>query len=141
MRNRKVGKHWVTLALVVALAALGLQAFAAGEDFSPRTAELNTLVNDMRSGGAFALDEFYLLERFAAGEPLTVLEADTLLSRALNVRYLDCSQLTLEQDTQLSAALKYLENHEKLSFWKQANMAEIAPALMGEERRIMEEYN
>lgn len=37
--------------------------------------------------------------------------------------------------------LKYLENHEKLSFWKQAKMAEIAPALMGEDRRVMEDYN
>jgi len=37
--------------------------------------------------------------------------------------------------------LKYLENHQKLPFWKQAKMEEIAPALMNEDRRVMEEYN
>ena len=37
--------------------------------------------------------------------------------------------------------LKYLENHEKLPFWKQDKMEEIAGDLMRENRRIMEEYN
>ena len=36
---------------------------------------------------------------------------------------------------------KYLENHEKLPFWKQAKMAEIAGELMAEDRRVMEDYN
>jgi hypothetical protein len=37
--------------------------------------------------------------------------------------------------------LKYLENHEKLPFWKQNKMDEIAPGLLAEERRVMEDYN
>jgi predicted metal-binding protein len=37
--------------------------------------------------------------------------------------------------------LKYLENHEKLPFWKQTNMEKIAGDLMQEDRSIMEDYN
>jgi len=37
--------------------------------------------------------------------------------------------------------LKYLENHEKLPFWKGMKMAEIAGELMAEDRRVMEDYN
>jgi len=37
--------------------------------------------------------------------------------------------------------LKYAENHEKLSFWKQAGMGELAPGLLAEDRRVMENYN
>jgi predicted metal-binding protein len=37
--------------------------------------------------------------------------------------------------------LKYLENHEKLPLWKQAEMGEIAGGLLAEDRRVMEEYN
>jgi len=37
--------------------------------------------------------------------------------------------------------LKYLEAHEKLPFWKQANMEKIAGNLMKEDRSIMEDYN
>lgn len=37
--------------------------------------------------------------------------------------------------------LKYFENHEKLSFWKQAAMGELAPGLLAEDRRVMEDYN
>jgi predicted metal-binding protein len=37
--------------------------------------------------------------------------------------------------------LKYLENHEKLPFWKQSEMKEIAGELMAGDRRVMEDYN
>lgn len=37
--------------------------------------------------------------------------------------------------------LKYLEAHEKLPFWKQANMEKIAGNLMKEDHTIMEDYN
>ncbi len=37
--------------------------------------------------------------------------------------------------------LKYLEAHERLPFWKEAGMAELAGPLMKEERGIMEAYN
>jgi len=37
--------------------------------------------------------------------------------------------------------LKYLEAHEKLPFWKQTNMKELAGDLMKEDRSIMEDYN
>ena len=37
--------------------------------------------------------------------------------------------------------LKYLEAHEKLPFWKQTNMEEIAGDLMKEDRSIMKDYN
>ena len=37
--------------------------------------------------------------------------------------------------------LKYLQNHEKLPFWRQAKMAELAGALLAEDRRVMEDYN
>jgi predicted metal-binding protein len=37
--------------------------------------------------------------------------------------------------------LKYLEAHQKLNFWGLAGMDKIAPALMNEDRSIMEEYN
>jgi len=34
-----------------------------------------------------------------------------------------------------------VENHEKLPFWKQAKMEEIAGGLMAEDRLVMENYN
>lgn len=37
--------------------------------------------------------------------------------------------------------LKYLQVHEKLSFWKQTNMFELAGDLINEDRKIMEDYN
>jgi len=37
--------------------------------------------------------------------------------------------------------LKYLEAHEKLPFWKQTNMKELAGDLMKEDRSIMKDYN
>ncbi len=37
--------------------------------------------------------------------------------------------------------LKYLEAHNKLSFWKRMNMEEIAGDLMKEDKKIMEAYN
>lgn len=37
--------------------------------------------------------------------------------------------------------LKYLEAHDKLSFWKKMNMEEIAGDLMAEDREIMKSYN
>ncbi len=37
--------------------------------------------------------------------------------------------------------LKYLEAHEKLPFWKQTNMEEIAGDLMKDDRYIMKDYN
>ncbi|MFH2108238.1 MAG: CGGC domain-containing protein [Chrysiogenia bacterium] len=37
--------------------------------------------------------------------------------------------------------LKYLANHEKLPFWKQSKMEEIAGELLSENRRVMEDYN
>jgi len=37
--------------------------------------------------------------------------------------------------------LKYLEVHDKLSFWKKMNMEEIAGDLMAEDREIMKSYN
>ena len=37
--------------------------------------------------------------------------------------------------------LKYLENHQKLPFWKQAKMDEIAAGLLAEDRQVMESYN
>ncbi|HZX09467.1 MAG TPA: CGGC domain-containing protein [Acidobacteriota bacterium] len=37
--------------------------------------------------------------------------------------------------------LKYMEAHERLSFWDQSNMKEIAAHLMEEDRKIMEDYN
>lgn len=37
--------------------------------------------------------------------------------------------------------LKYLENHLRLPFWKQARMDELAAGLLAEDRSIMESYN
>ncbi|MDH4217801.1 MAG: hypothetical protein OEY18_04150 [Candidatus Aminicenantes bacterium] len=37
--------------------------------------------------------------------------------------------------------LKYLEAHNKLSFWKKMNMEEVAGDLMTEDRDIMKSYN
>jgi hypothetical protein len=37
--------------------------------------------------------------------------------------------------------LKYLEEHNKLSFWKKMNMEEISGDLMKEDKKIMEAYN
>ena len=37
--------------------------------------------------------------------------------------------------------LKYLETHDKLFFWDEANMKEIAAHLMAESRDVMESYN
>jgi predicted metal-binding protein len=37
--------------------------------------------------------------------------------------------------------LKYLQNHEKLSFWKQNKMTDIAGELIKENHRVMEDYN
>jgi hypothetical protein len=37
--------------------------------------------------------------------------------------------------------LKYLDNHKKLSFWKNMRMNELAGDLMKEDQKIMEAYN
>jgi predicted metal-binding protein len=37
--------------------------------------------------------------------------------------------------------LKYLDNHKKLSFWKNMSMDELAGDLMKEDQKIMEAYN
>jgi hypothetical protein len=37
--------------------------------------------------------------------------------------------------------LKYLEAHQKLSFWKKTNMEELAGNLMEEDISIMKDYN
>ncbi len=37
--------------------------------------------------------------------------------------------------------LKYLDNHKKLSFWKNMRMDELAGDLMKEDQKIMEAYN
>ncbi|MFW6140121.1 MAG: CGGC domain-containing protein [Acidobacteriota bacterium] len=37
--------------------------------------------------------------------------------------------------------LKYMEAHEKLTFWEKTNMEKIASHLMKEDRKIMEDYN
>ena len=37
--------------------------------------------------------------------------------------------------------LKYLENHLRLPFWKQAKMDELAAGLLAEDRKVMESYN
>ncbi len=37
--------------------------------------------------------------------------------------------------------LKYFENHQKLPFWKQTKMDELATGLLAEDRRVMENYN
>ena len=37
--------------------------------------------------------------------------------------------------------LKYFEAHQKLPYWKDMNMAEIAGDLMKEDRAVMEAYN
>jgi predicted metal-binding protein len=37
--------------------------------------------------------------------------------------------------------LKYLENHEQLSFWDKMNMKDVAGDLMMEDKSIMEAYN
>jgi predicted metal-binding protein len=37
--------------------------------------------------------------------------------------------------------LKYLENHLKLPFWKQAKMDELVAGLLAEDRLVMENYN
>jgi len=37
--------------------------------------------------------------------------------------------------------IKYLEVHEKLSFWKKMNMEELAADLMKEDRAVMKSYN
>jgi hypothetical protein len=37
--------------------------------------------------------------------------------------------------------LKYLENHEKLSFWKKSNMSKIAEHMFNEDKAIMTAYN
>ncbi|MEA5039155.1 MAG: CGGC domain-containing protein [Clostridiaceae bacterium] len=37
--------------------------------------------------------------------------------------------------------MKYFSEHEKLSYWKNMNMPEIAPALFGENEQLMKDYN
>jgi len=37
--------------------------------------------------------------------------------------------------------LKYYENHQKLPFWKETKMDELALGLLAEDRRVMESYN
>lgn len=37
--------------------------------------------------------------------------------------------------------LKYLEEHQKLPFWKQTNMEKLVGGLINEDRKIMEAYN
>ena len=37
--------------------------------------------------------------------------------------------------------MKYYNDHEKLEYWKKANMAELAPYLFNEKQEIMKAYD
>jgi hypothetical protein len=62
-----------------------------------RQAAVERLQAELKAGGSFSLEEQDILRRFAAGEALSELEADTLISRALHNYYVTGDELSREQ--------------------------------------------
>jgi predicted metalloprotease len=73
-----------------------------------RQAALERLQVELKAGGSFSLEEQDLLRRFAAGEALSELEADTLISRALYDYYVTGNELSREQQELLGRYSDYV---------------------------------
>jgi hypothetical protein len=63
-----------------------------------RQAALEKLYNQLKSGDSFSEEEAIILGRFGEGLALSELEADVLISRALNDYYVTGNELTKEQE-------------------------------------------
>jgi hypothetical protein len=70
-----------------------------------RQAALNKLLAQLKAGAPFSEEETLLLRRFEAGESLTDLEADVVISRALYDFYIRRVELTRQQATLLDQYL------------------------------------
>jgi hypothetical protein len=115
----KRAQHLVSLAVIIAglLALLILPlspggatslTHTAGQNPSPpdldkiRVASLQKLYSDLEAGSSFAEEERAILRTFNAGGPVTELEADILISRALYDFYVAGTELTREQEELLA---------------------------------------
>jgi hypothetical protein len=67
-----------------------------------RQAAVERLYAEFKSGASFSLEEREILRKFAAGDALSELEADTLISRALHDYYVTGNELTREQQDLLA---------------------------------------
>jgi hypothetical protein len=81
--------------------------FGSGLD-AGRQSALENLYAQSKSGAPFSLEEREILRRFAAGDVLSELEADTLISRALYDYYVAGIELTKEQHDLLGRYSNYI---------------------------------
>lgn len=65
---------------------------------APRRLALKQLNSQLRAGEPFSREEISILKRFAAGESITELEADTLISRSLYQRFTLGEELTRDHE-------------------------------------------
>src|SRR4030095_16655471 len=73
------------------------KASSSGLD-SSRQAAMEKLYGQLKSGESFSEEEGNILRRFAAGNAITDLEADVVISRALYNFYIVAIELTKEQE-------------------------------------------
>ncbi|HVG20041.1 MAG TPA: hypothetical protein VNI02_13405, partial [Blastocatellia bacterium] len=91
-----------------------ISAHAAGQNKSgpgldaARQAAVERLNAELKAGAPFSLEEQDILRRFAAGETLSELEADTLVSRALYDYYVTGNELSREQQELLGRYSNYV---------------------------------
>jgi len=78
-----------------------------------RTAALHKLSSQLEAGSSFAEEETILLRRFKAGGPLSELEADTLISRALFDFYITGNELNRAQEDLLSRYTKMVSRRNQ----------------------------
>ena len=94
---------WLTLpAVPSAFVAASPAAQGEGELDSERRAKLDELLARMKSGAPFSLEEAEILRRYAAGQTINRLTADTLISRALYLYFVTHDELTREQEDLLA---------------------------------------
>ncbi|HEY7912449.1 MAG TPA: PPC domain-containing protein, partial [Blastocatellia bacterium] len=97
-----------------AFVAAPAAAQSGGELDAERRAKLEELLAQMKSGAPFSLEEADILRRYAAGQAINPLTADTLISRALYYYFVTREELTREQEDLLAryAAASATREHD-----------------------------
>ncbi len=82
-----------------------------------RAAALSKLLAQLKAGAPFSAEEADILHRFSAGDNISVVEADVLISRALYEFYIQGNDISPEQ-------LDLLHSYEKLIAPREINIAD-----------------
>jgi hypothetical protein len=148
MKRYNAARPYMTLFLILVGLTLWLilpaapRAFVAartaaqgeGELDGGRRAKLEELLAEMKSGAPFSLEEADILRRYAAGQTINRLTADTLISRALYNYFVTREELTREQEDLLAryAAASATREHDLADrkrelYERRKAAAEVAP--------------